>query len=194
MSTMTAAEQTVRIELEAAPQDNLLLSHAWRFLANVSRVFEIARIGTDPSYQSYRFPRRLRLDEPLPLLPVHHGSVERLRTESPLELATAWIAVGGGIVGAIWVIVQVFERLYNLRLNREKLELEVEKLRRDLSHKGIVPDSLSQAWDLVGSRGGSQALEASMQQLAALPIRIVRAEIEVVDTQFEKETLFPVQQ
>jgi hypothetical protein len=60
----------------------------------------------------------------------HKLRVKRIIKESPLaiELALSSVAI---TTGAIWVFIQAFEKISNYKLNREKLELEVEKLREE---------------------------------------------------------------
>ena len=180
MSTMEAAAFTLRIEIEAASPSPPLLSETSEFLNALSSLYNVARIGTDPSYTGYRFPRRPRSDDTSVLLPVHHGVVERLHCASPLELATAWVAVSGGIAGSVWIVVQAFERLYNLRLNREKLELEVQKLRNDFSGPNHSTIDSKIANNSLEQRDALPVLAGIEQRLAVSSFRVVRAEIEVV--------------
>ncbi len=74
---------------------------------------------------SYRVPRATRLN------------VARIRFESPglIEVATSAAAAAS----ALWLIVQSFEKLNLWRLNRRKLQLEIQKLERDL---GVQPQRL----------------------------------------------------
>jgi hypothetical protein len=80
------------------------------------------------------------------------------------------------------VVVQTVEKIYNIRLNREKLELEVQKLRREeaqpalpLDLPGQKPDAQSQ----IARRKATESLEAIARRLEASPVRIVRIDLEV---------------
>jgi hypothetical protein len=60
----------------------------------------------------------------------HKLRVTRIIKESPLtvELIVSYVVVTSG---AIWVLIQALEKISNWRLNREKLKLEIEKLKRE---------------------------------------------------------------
>jgi hypothetical protein len=98
----------------------------------------------------------------------------------------ASIAVAGGaaasVATAVWVVVQTIERIYNLPLNREKLELEVQKLRREEAQPALPMDLPGQKPDAqaqIARRKASDSLEAIARRLGASPVRITRIELEV---------------
>src|SRR3972149_1750907 len=103
----------------------------------------------------------------------------------PLEVV-ATIAVAGGaaasVATALWVVVQTVERIYNLPLNREKLELEVQKLGRGEAHPPLpldMPGKNPDAQTQIARRKATDSLEAIARRLEASPVRIVRIELEV---------------
>ena len=81
-------------------------------------------------YYGYRFSQYFWYRRGRPLKDEHRLRVLKIIKESPLtvELILSIVAVSSG---AIWVIVQAIEKISNWKLNKEKLKLEVEKLRHE---------------------------------------------------------------
>jgi hypothetical protein len=119
------------ITLRGAEPSNIALLDLSGFLYDFNLLFEVGRLATDPRYEGVSLNRRdLWYRRGRPLAPEDRLYVERLRSESPIELITILGAVGASF-GAIWVLVQAVEKISNFRLNRAKLRLEVEKLQRE---------------------------------------------------------------
>jgi hypothetical protein len=64
-------------------------------------------------------------------------NISRIRFESPglIEFMTA-VSLGAG---SLWILLQALERITSWQMNREKLRLEIEKLRRDLGRPPQSP-------------------------------------------------------
>jgi len=79
-------------------------------------------------YYYYQFSQYFWYRRGRPLKDEHRLRTLKIIKESPLtvELLLSIVAVSSG---AIWVIVQAIEKIGNWKLSREKLKLEVEKLR-----------------------------------------------------------------
>lgn len=98
------------------------------FLLDLTTTYEVVRLGLDdPDHEFTRFTlyrnrQRVRPDEKLLL--------ESLRHESPLDLTALFLATGSG-VGTLWVLVQIIDKIWNMKLNHRKLRAEVEKLERE---------------------------------------------------------------
>jgi len=107
--------------------------------------------------------------------------VERLRQESPLELAVAVSAASGAAIGAVWCVVQIVERIANFRLNRQKLKLELEKLRRETEYAKrpvhIVEEE--EAIFRLSSREASPFLDHVGERLAGSQVRIKDLEVRI---------------
>ncbi|UZE92473.1 MAG: hypothetical protein IB616_01285 [Methanosarcinales archaeon] len=86
-------------------------------------------------YHDYRFSRFFWYRRGRPLKDEHRLRAVKIIKESPLtiELILHIVAVSSG---AIWAIAQAIEKVGNWKLSREKLKLEVEKLRYE---KNIRP-------------------------------------------------------
>jgi len=82
-------------------------------------------------YKYYKFNNYFWYRKGRPIKDEHRIKAIRIVKESPLtvELIMSTIV---GLSGAFWAIVQAIEKINNWRLNREKLKLEVEKLKNKI--------------------------------------------------------------
>jgi len=81
-------------------------------------------------YHDYKFSRRFFYRRGRPLKSNHRLRTFRIIKESPLtiELIVSIVVVSSG---AFWALIQAIEKIVNYKINREKLKLEIEKLRRE---------------------------------------------------------------
>jgi len=174
-----------QIELRTNDGDNYpALTDISYFLHDFNLFYEFTRVIADPKYRNYHFSRfftyrnRRRIDEPDQL------SVERLSKESPLLIIVA-VAALPSAAGTIWALVQIFEKIANLGLNREILKLNRDKLRRELQEPHSGPIGVSQNGDVtfreqIHIREAEYIYERIERHLGENPIRI--REIEVTYT------------
>jgi len=107
-----------------------------------------------------------------------------------MELVTVVAAVPA-VVGAIWELVQIFEKVVNFRLNRKKLQEEIRKLERENNENdkklSTVDDQENSAFlfesrpfltDRLKYRGALPYYESVQERLLQARIRIVDAKIE----------------
>lgn len=81
-------------------------------------------------YRDYKFTQYFWYRKGRLLKSEHKIRAFKIVKESPL---TVELIIGGivALSGAFWAIVQAIEKISNWKLNREKLKLEIEKLRRE---------------------------------------------------------------
>jgi hypothetical protein len=98
-----------------------------------------------------------------------------------LELVSA-VTIAGGALGAIWLLVQVAEKLANASLNRRKLKAEVEKLERDNREAALPtePRDTEESRRLLRIREAEQFYENVSARLERSAVRITEVEIEIV--------------
>lgn len=77
-----------------------------------------------PDYRDRKFNRYFWYRNGRRLKSEHRLRVARIAKQSPLEVGLII-----SVPGALWVLLQIFEKVQNWSLSREKLRLEVEKLR-----------------------------------------------------------------
>jgi hypothetical protein len=173
----------IRATAEKAPD----ISDVGLFLYDLDSLYEIVRLAFDPAYKAYRFTRFSLYRNGRPLEPRDKMIVHRLRLASPLEV-TATIAAGAAaaasVAAALWAFIQTVEKIYNIRLQREKLELEVERLRHQTVQARLpldLPEASSDPEKVLKRRAATEPLETLSKRLAASPLRVIDVEIEVTD-------------
>lgn len=87
---------------------------------------DLGVILTEKEYSDYKFGRFFWYRGGRPLKPYHSLRTLRIIKESPLVLEVVLTSIGG-----IWILLQIINKIQNWSLNREKLKLEVEKLREE---------------------------------------------------------------
>ncbi len=131
----------------------LLIGFA-KALLGLEHVFTLCSLADDQhrEYVRKRLSRRrslgLLLGNP-PLPPIERPSVLAIHLGSPLELTLVFAAAIPSVLSSVWLMVQIAERVTDWRLNREKLRLEVEKLRTGLlpsTKAGVPPDGHQSDW------------------------------------------------
>ncbi len=79
-------------------------------------------------YEKYKFTRFFWYRNGRPLKSEHKIRTYRILKQSPLtvELTLSYVVI---ISGAFWAMIQTIDKISNWQLNRERLKLEIEKLK-----------------------------------------------------------------
>lgn len=97
-------------------------------------------------YEGYSFDRYFWFRNGRPIKPEHKLRAFTIKKQSPLILE-----VVVPLVGCVWVLMQIFQKVQNWSLEREKLELEVSKLRREeREHRDQVADDYVRQLGCIG--------------------------------------------
>ena len=171
----------LQIELVASELQTPTLLQVTSFLYDFNLVYEVSRLATDRSYERSHISRYVYYRYGRPLRDEDRLSVVRLREESPLELVTTVAVAGGAVIGAIWGIVQIAERISNWRLNRDKLRQEVERLRRE-NEEAKQPLRIVDEEEAIVRLSRTDAvpiLDQLGERLAGSPLRIQQLEITI---------------
>ena len=109
------------------------------FFLSVSSLFTDLELAHDlgvlltyADYEGYRFGQRFWMRNGRPLDPIHRLRTLTVVKQSPLGLELIIAAAGG-----LWVLVQIIDKVANWKLNRQKVELEVAKLRQEVGLKDM---------------------------------------------------------
>lgn len=184
---MTEKSQSVAIRIRAETDPTPDIATVGLFLYDLDSLYEIVRLALDPAYKSYRFSRFSLYRNGRPLADQDRLLVKRLKLASPLEVFATVAAVGGAattVAAAVWTLVQIVEKIYNLRLNHEKLELEVMKLQREAVQPRLpldLPDKPLSSEKILKRRAADEPLETLEKRLASSTVRITDFEIEVIE-------------
>jgi hypothetical protein len=171
------------ISLRGQDDDYPSLLDVSAFLYDFNLVYEFSRLATDPKYSGYTFSRYSWNRFSRPISAGDRLRVAMLRHESPL-LFVGLVAAVPAAVGAVWGLVQIVEKIANLRVNREILILQRDKLKRELLE--VSPDASRVLEDDTWFRHRIESQEAAYfydrtgKRLEKSSIRITEFEVRVV--------------
>jgi hypothetical protein len=119
--------------------------------------------------------------------------IQRLRLESPIEIVATTVALTAAGAGAIWAAVQAIDRVYTMRLNRRKAELEVRKLELELERlelenaqsRHFVPTALVSSDQVPMIRGGGSVIGESEAVIRTIERRLRQNPIQVDEVEVE---------
>lgn len=87
-------------------------------------------ILSEKEYREYRFSQYFWYRYGRPVQAHHRVKAVRIIKESLFEITVIITSLG-----ALWILIQIIDKIVNWPLNREKLKLEVEKLKLDTKEK-----------------------------------------------------------
>jgi hypothetical protein len=160
------------------------------FLYDFNLLYETSRLATDPKYSNFRFSSSIFYRGGRPLDRHDRLYLQSIVQGSPLDVVVVVTAVGGA-VGAVWGIVQVVEKISNARLNRRKLQAEVEKLERDNREASAsiyeIPED-NQVRRALRIKEAEHFYDNVSGRLERSSVRVKELEIEVVEPNGKKES------
>jgi hypothetical protein len=152
-----------------------------QLLLNISSLFydfellhDLMLLTYVEEYSHYRFNQYFFYRKGRPLKKSHRLRAIKIIKKSPLtiELVLAGII---GVSGAIWALIQAFEKISNWRLNRKKLEMEVEKLRLERDREKIEVE------EKLLKKEALRIYISLLKRFESNPIKLVDASIEVYE-------------
>jgi hypothetical protein len=176
---------TVQLIIRAHQPYPPIASEVGLFVFDFDSLYELVRLSVDPKYADFNFTRFALYRNAKRVEASDKLYVSLLRLASPLEMASTiavYAGVAASISATIWVLVQTFERIYNLQLNREKLQLEIKKLKSDLNENNntfIEPDP-GEVMEHLEEKGVSQYLETVEKRLSKSSIQVDEVIIKVI--------------
>jgi hypothetical protein len=113
-----------------------------RFLYEFNSLYEVCRLVIDPRYREFQFPEYTFHRQKSPLDPHHRLLVDRIRQESPWQLAVSALADPHMIAAAAGLLTWLGKGLligtaYTWLLDQEKKRVEIQKIKQDL-RKGDI--------------------------------------------------------
>jgi hypothetical protein len=183
MKDDTSDVRTISITVVAEETFKAHLGDVGLFIYDFDSLYELVRMAVDPKYAGYTFSRFSLYRNGRPLDEEDQLRVEQLNLSSPLEIAGD-IAVYGtaasAVLGSLYLLVQLLEKISNFHLHKEKLELEAEKLRKELDEENLnlIEHDADALQDQVAARGAED-------YISQVSRRLERSSIEIVDITFE---------
>lgn len=121
---------TATIRLEFGVEEKALLLDVSSLLYDFELLYDFLVLSNLEEYKEYRFSQYFWYRNGRPLKDFDRLRLVEIRKSSPLILG---IGIGAFVLSQILVpLLTIFERISDRKLNRQKLELEVEKLALDV--------------------------------------------------------------
>jgi hypothetical protein len=124
------SENSIKMYMQFQEDGHLTALDFSSFVFDFNLLYDAIAIDSLEDYDEYDFNIGFWKRNGRRTIPEHRLYFERIRHESPLEFVTI-LTVAVLSSGFIWTLVQVIDKVSNWDLNREKLALEVSKLRTD---------------------------------------------------------------
>jgi hypothetical protein len=188
------------ISLRGSEPDSPEFNDTANFLYDLNLLYELGRLAVDKKYEHFAFNQNAFRRNGRPLRSDDRQVLVRLKQESPIEIGTA-LAFVAGAPSAIWLLAQAFERLYNIRLNREKTRAEIRKINsetiKNLAEaervKLDVLRAVKQEWDEAerkfdqntcepaeGTEAG-KLIQTVTRRISESPIRVTEFRVQVIE-------------
>lgn len=168
--------QGIKMTLVFSETEVSFLRDISSLLYDLELIHDLMILAFVEDYCGYRFTNVFYFRKGRPVKPSHRIRVGKIIKESPLtiELAVASIA-------AFWVLIQAFEKMVNLPLNREKLRLEVKNLGLEVEKR--IFEVESRELELIERRLGFEGMRIFISLLKRLennPLKLEDASFEVI--------------
>lgn len=162
------------LRLRFAEGQSPFLEDVSRLLYDLTLANDLAVILSYRDYSDYRFTRFFWFRGQRRVFRHHRLRAVTISKRSPLVLEVA------AVVGAVWALIQIVEKVQNWKLNKQKLKLEFEKLQGESALKQL--EMLEKAGSLeeqVRRRHADYELDHLLLSLEKLPFHLVDVEIRI---------------
>ena len=175
---------TYLLTLEFSEEENPFLLDITSLLCNIALAYDFCVLLTEDEYRGYKFTQFFWYRKGRPLKNVHRLRIARLVKQSPLLVEVIIPSLG-----ALWVLLQLIEKVRTWNLSHEKLQLEVEKLRREREQdreqiRELYAKQLSQ---LAEERDANIIEETLTKRLSDSPLKLTRLEVKRTESRNDYE-------
>lgn len=137
-------------------------------------------------YLKFHFSQNFWYRNGRPIEPYHKLRAAKIVKQSPLTIE---LIMAGAVAasGALWILVQAIERISNWKLNREKLQLEIKKLQKEIenSTRQRMPEAnLEQKTE---EKGVAWVLNSLIGRLEKNPTNLVEIELRTARNEDDNE-------
>ena len=165
------------LRLQFAEEKYPLLLDISSLLYDLELTYDFGVILTEEEYLEYKFSSDFWYRAGRNIRPYHQIRTARITKESPLILEIIL-----GSLGGLWGLMQMIEKVSNWRLNREKLRLEVEKLRDEKELRRIELLAGDEWVELLAERRGAMNEARSLiARLNRSPLTLQELELKRVE-------------
>ncbi len=164
--------------LEFEEEEETLLLDITNLLYDLELAHDLGVLLTNKDYATYQFSRFFWYRNGRRVAKNHRLRVAKIAKQSPLVLEVVIPTLG-----AIWVLLQIIEKVHNWPLTRRKLELEVDKLTREREqYREQIKDQYAEQLSvLMHERDASAISESLAKRLSENPAKLARLEVKKID-------------
>jgi hypothetical protein len=170
-------------------EKNPFLLDVTSLMYDLELAHDLGVLLTEPEYRSFKFSSQFfRFRGGRRIGPTHRLRAVRIVKQSPLLLEIA------SSVGGLCGLLQIIEKVSNWLLSREKLELEVDKLRRERDeHRDSIREKyIEQMGELGRSHEAARIEKNLVKRLSESSLKLTQVEIRRTpasnEPEFESET------
>jgi hypothetical protein len=175
--TLDADGSSLVMRLEFAEDQFPFLLSVSSLLYDLELAHDLAVLLSYPQYKSFEFSRYFWYRGGRPLSPFHKLRTFAITKNSPLTLEVVVAAVGG-----IWILIQIFDKVGNWNLNKEKLKLEIEKLHKENALKDVeIFEKQEQLEEKLRQQHAQDARDQLVKRFEESPIRLTSVSIRKPD-------------
>jgi len=172
-TTLDADDQSLLLRFEFEEDRYPFLLSISSLLYDLELTHDLAVLLSYHDYKHYDFSANFWYRDGRPLSPYHRLRTFGIVKQSPLTIEVVVAAVGG-----FWVLIQALEKVANWKLSREKLGLEIEKLKKENALKDVeILERQTELQRILDERRAHAIYERLLTRLSASPIRLIQISV-----------------
>lgn len=121
-------------EFEIGSEQKVSIQSLSSFLYDLNLLHDCLALSTISDYEDFNFTQFFYYRQGRPLKKEHTLYLNSINHNSPLSLEVI-IPLAASAAGIPWLLLQSFQKIKNWKLDRRKLEIEVENAELDLQEK-----------------------------------------------------------
>jgi hypothetical protein len=166
------------LTMQFSEEEKPFLLDITSLLYDLELAHDFGVLATEPEYRGYKFNRFFWYRHGRRIRSMHRVRAARIIKQSPLLLEIVIPSLG-----ALWVLLQIIEKVSNWKLSREKLEFEVERLRweQDERREKVRQRYADQLIQLAQDREANVIEQSLTKRLSEGSIRLVQFEVQEVN-------------
>ncbi len=170
-------DDPIKLKLVFKEKGNVSLLDFSSLIYDLNLFYDAVVLANVDDYKEYNFTQYFWFRKGRAIRQEHQLYLARVRYESPLELVTILFAAAAA-PAFLWALVQLFEKISNWDLNRQKLELEVSNLiQEDIANKLDNEKRRLEIAAMISHRRALQTIEQVAHRLNRYNITAIAADI-----------------
>lgn len=181
MNIMNPNDEYVILTLKFREDRYPFLTEISTLLYDLALVNDLSAILAFEEYDNYQFSRYFYFRNHKRVSDNHKLRTASISKHSPLLIEII------GAVGAIWAFVQLIEKVGNWKLNKKKLDLEIQKLGRELALTDVqILEKINELEQRIRGRQAGEVFRQLVRRLERAPI--VLEDVEIRKAPYDDDT------